>query len=60
MNGRANGNNVDLNRNFPDLDVWEYKYRGQGKEKFDHLVMESSQEINNKHVDCVNNTVIFI
>jgi len=56
INGRTNANNVDLNRNFPDLDVWEYKYNSQGKEKFDHLVMESSQEIDNKHIDCVNNT----
>ena len=57
MNGRANANNVDLNRNFPDLDMWEYKYRGEGKEKFDHLVLESSQEINKKHFDCQNKTV---
>lgn len=56
MNGRANANSVDLNRNFPDLDVWEYKYQSEGKDKFDHLVMESSQEIDKKHVDCVNNT----
>lgn len=56
MNGRANANNVDLNRNFPDLDMWEYKYRGEGKEKFDHLVLESSQEINKKHFDCQNKT----
>lgn len=56
MAGRANGNNIDLNRNFPDLDVWEYKYKGEGKEKFDHLVMESTQEINSKHTDCQNKT----
>lgn len=56
MMGRANANDVDLNRNFPDLDVWEYKYQSEGKEKFDHLVVESAQEINNKHVDCVNKT----
>lgn len=56
MAGRANGNNIDLNRNFPDLDVWEYKYKGEGKEKFDHLVLESSQEINEKHLDCQNKT----
>ncbi len=57
MMGRANANHVDLNRNFPDLDIWEYKYRDEGKEKFDHLVLESSQEINKKHVDCQNKTV---
>jgi len=56
MAGRANGNDVDLNRNFPDLDAWEYKYKGEGKQKFDHLAMESSQEINKKHTDCVNKT----
>lgn len=59
MAGRHNGNDVDLNRNFPDLDIWEYKYRGEGKEKFDHLVMEASTEINEKHVDCQNKTVIY-
>ncbi len=57
MAGRANGNDIDLNRNFPDLDVWEYKYKNEGKEKFDHLVMESNTEVNTKHVDCQNKTV---
>lgn len=56
MAGRANGNNIDLNRNFPDLDVWEYKYKNEGKEKFDHLVMESNTEVNTKHLDCQNKT----
>ena len=28
----------------------------KGKDKFDHLVMESTQEINKRHVDCMNNT----
>jgi carboxypeptidase E len=57
MVGRANANDVDLNRNFPDLDMWEYRYRDEGKEKFDHLILEASQEINKKHMDCQNRTV---
>jgi carboxypeptidase E len=54
MTGRSNGNDVDLNRNFPDLDVYEYKYTAQGKNKFDHLVAEASNELNVMHRDCQN------
>jgi hypothetical protein len=55
--GRQNANGVDLNRNFPDLDIYEYKYTSEGKNRFDHLVKEASKEINEKHLDCQNKTV---
>lgn len=50
--GRTNYNNVDLNRNFPDLDKYQYKYNREHKNKFDHLLSEASYEINQKHFDC--------
>lgn len=57
--GRANFNNVDLNRNFPDLDKYEYKYVSSKIDRFDHLLTEADKEIND-HLDCQRKPVNLI
>lgn len=41
MVGRANANDVDLNRNFPNLDEFIYKYNHHANHKNNHLDMET-------------------
>ena len=41
MVGRTNANDVDLNRNFPNLDEFIYKYNHYANHKNNHLDMET-------------------
>jgi murein tripeptide amidase MpaA len=56
--GRPNANNVDLNRNFPDLDKYYYRNKAEKKNQLDHLIKEASEEIGQVQNDCVEKPVI--
>lgn len=56
MVGRKNANDVDLNRNFPDLDLFMYRYTHLPKHKNNHLDLETFQTLLSGK-DCYNKTV---
>ncbi len=45
MVGRAYANNVDLNRNFPNLDEFIFKYNQYANHKNNHLDIEAFVEL---------------
>ena len=54
--GRANANGVDLNRNFPNLDEFIYKYNHETKHRNNHLDFETFLALTTGK-DCHNNPV---
>ncbi|CAF0942709.1 unnamed protein product [Didymodactylos carnosus] len=54
LTGRTNANNVDLNRNFPNLDEFIYRYNHYAHHRNNHLDMETFQTLT-KGTDCGNN-----
>lgn len=52
--GRANANNVDLNRNLPNLDEFIYQYNHYANHKNNHLDFETFLELTSG-TDCHNN-----
>jgi carboxypeptidase E len=56
LDGRANANGVDLNRNFPDLDKYEFRITDGNAQK-DHLFDEATFDIEQVKLDCQKNEV---
>lgn len=54
--GRANGNDVDLNRNFPNLDEFIFKYNHHAKHRNNHLDFETFVSLTTG-VDCHDKAV---
>jgi hypothetical protein len=54
--GRANANDVDLNRNFPDLDPFIYKYNHHRRHRNNHLDFETFRSLMADQ-DCENKSV---
>jgi carboxypeptidase E len=55
MKGRANANDVDLNRNFPNLDEFIYEYNHYAKHRNNHLDLETFLALTSGK-DCHDNT----
>ncbi len=56
MMGRSNANNVDLNRNFPNLDEFMYEYNHYANHRNNHLDIEAFLELTSG-TDCHKNPV---
>lgn len=59
--GRSNAHNVDLNRNFPDLDTMFFKFMDKGIPRYDHLLQVfSDDEKHEPEVRAVANWILHI
>jgi len=54
--GRSNANNVDLNRNFPNLDEFMYEYNHYANHRNNHLDIETFLALTSGN-DCHQNPV---
>jgi hypothetical protein len=51
MIGRANANNVDLNRDFPDLNVLAFEQNEKNNHLFDYLDHQASDSSGCRYVE---------